>query len=44
MKSNNNKKTLVYDITFRTTEKGFNFLKMYSEIGELLQTKTIKND
>ena len=24
--------------TFRTTEKGLNFLKMHSEIGELLQT------
>jgi predicted transcriptional regulator len=29
--------------TFKTTEKGFNYLKMYSEIGELLQqTTTIK--
>ena len=24
--------------TFRTTEKGLNFLKMHNEIGELLQT------
>ena len=24
--------------TYRTTEKGINFLKIYSEIGELLQT------
>jgi predicted transcriptional regulator len=29
--------------TYKTTEKGLNFLKMYSEIGELLQTTTIKN-
>jgi predicted transcriptional regulator len=25
--------------TFKTTEKGLNFLKMHNEIGELLQTK-----
>ena len=30
--------------TFKTTEKGLNFLKMNNEIGELLQTTTIKND
>ena len=31
--------------TFRTTEKGLNFLKMYREMTELLQTITIsKND
>jgi predicted transcriptional regulator len=31
--------------TFKTTEKGFNYLKTNSEIGELLQqTTTIKND
>jgi predicted transcriptional regulator len=31
--------------TFKTTEKGFNFLKMQNEMGELLQqTTTIKND
>jgi predicted transcriptional regulator len=24
--------------TYKTTEKGLNFLKMYNEIGELLQT------
>ena len=30
--------------TFRTTEKGLNFLKMHNEIGELLQTTAIKND
>ena len=30
--------------TFLTTEKGFNFLKMNNEIGELLQTTTIKKD
>jgi len=30
--------------TFRTTEKGLNFLKMYNAIGELLQTTAIKND
>ncbi|HEX2407504.1 MAG TPA: winged helix-turn-helix domain-containing protein [Nitrososphaeraceae archaeon] len=29
--------------TYKTTEKGLNFLKIYNEIGELLQT-TIKND
>ena len=29
--------------TFRTTEKGLNFLKMHNEMGELLQTK-VKND
>ena len=26
--------------TFKTTEKGLNFLKMHNEIGELLQTTT----
>ena len=30
--------------TFKTTEKGLNFLKMHNEIGELLQTTTVKND
>ena len=30
--------------TFKTTEKGLIFLKMNNEIGELLQTTTIKND
>ena len=31
--------------TFRTTEKGLNFLKMHNEMAELLQTATInKND
>jgi predicted transcriptional regulator len=30
--------------TFKTTEKGFNYLKMHNEMGELLQpTITIKN-
>ena len=29
--------------TFRTTEKGLNFLKMHNEIGELLQTTTNYN-
>ena len=28
--------------TFKTTEKGLNFLKMHNEIGELLQTPTNK--
>jgi predicted transcriptional regulator len=28
--------------TFKTTEKGLNYLKMNNEIGELLQTTTIK--
>ena len=33
--------------TYKTTEKGLNYIKMYSEIGELLQqqqTTTVKND
>ena len=31
--------------TFKTTEKGFNYLKTHSGIGELLQQTTIiKND
>jgi predicted transcriptional regulator len=31
--------------TFKTTEKGLNYLKMQNEMGELLQqTTTIKND
>ena len=30
--------------TYKTTEKGLNFLKMNNKIGELLQTTTIKND
>ncbi|MGE0243508.1 MAG: winged helix-turn-helix domain-containing protein [Nitrososphaeraceae archaeon] len=30
--------------TFRTTEKGLNFLKMYHEIGDLLHTTTIKKE
>jgi predicted transcriptional regulator len=30
--------------TYKTTEKGLNFLKMNNEIGELLQTITVKND
>jgi predicted transcriptional regulator len=31
--------------TFKTTEKGLNYLTVYNEIGELLQqTTTIKND
>ncbi|MDF2737059.1 MAG: hypothetical protein K0S93_915 [Nitrososphaeraceae archaeon] len=29
--------------TFKTTEKGLNFLKMNNQIGELLQTTTITN-
>ena len=29
--------------TFKTTEKGLNFLKMHNEIGELLQT-AVRND
>ena len=27
---------------FKTTEKGLNYLKMHTEIGELLQTTTLK--
>ena len=31
--------------TYKTTEKGLNYLKTYNEIGELLQqSNTIKND
>ena len=31
--------------TYKTTEKGLNFLKMHNDIGKLLQTTTIiKND
>ena len=32
--------------TFKTTEKGLNYIKMYREIGELFQqqTTTVKND
>ena len=29
--------------TYRTTEKGFNLLKMHNEIGELLHTPTIES-
>jgi predicted transcriptional regulator len=29
--------------TFKTTEKGLNYLRMNNDIGELLQTSTIKN-
>jgi predicted transcriptional regulator len=32
---------LVGTRTFKTTEKGLNFLKMHNEMGELLQTTTI---
>ena len=30
--------------TYKTTEKGLHFLKMYNEIAELLQVTTVKND
>jgi len=30
--------------TYKTTEKGLNYLKMNNEIGELLQTTTMKNE
>ena len=30
--------------TYKTTEKGLNFLKMHSEMAELLQKTTIGND
>ena len=30
--------------TYKTTEKGLHFLKMYNEIAELLQVITVKND
>jgi len=30
--------------TYKTTEKGFNFLKMHNEIRELLPQTTIKNN
>jgi predicted transcriptional regulator len=29
--------------TYKTTEKGFNLLKMHNEIGELLQSPTIES-
>ena len=29
---------------FKTTEKGLTFLKMYNEIGELINATTVKND
>ena len=29
--------------TYKTTEKGFNLLKMHNKIGELLQTPTIES-
>ncbi|MDP9489709.1 MAG: winged helix-turn-helix domain-containing protein, partial [Thermoproteota archaeon] len=29
--------------TYKTTEKGFNLLKMHNEIGELLHTPTIES-
>ena len=30
--------------TFKTTEKGLNFLKTHNEIGELLQQTTLENN
>jgi predicted transcriptional regulator len=30
--------------TFKTTEKGLNFLKMHNEMAELLQTTTSENN
>jgi predicted transcriptional regulator len=30
--------------TFKTTEKGLNYLKMHNEIGELLQQTTMDNN
>jgi len=30
--------------TFKTTEKGLNFLKTHNEIGELLQETTLENN
>ena len=30
--------------TYKITEKGINYIKTYHEIGELLQTKAIKNE
>ena len=30
--------------TFKTTEKGLNFLKMHNEMGELLQQTTMDNN
>ena len=30
--------------TFKTTEKGLNYLKMHNEMAELLQTTTIENN
>jgi predicted transcriptional regulator len=40
---NNLLEYLVGTQTYKTTEKGLNFLKIYNEIGELLQN-TVKND
>jgi hypothetical protein len=31
-------------LTFKTTEKGLNYLKMHNEIGELLQQTTMENN
>ena len=30
--------------TFKTTEKGLNYIKMHNEIGELLKVNTVKNN
>ena len=30
--------------TYKTTEKGLNYLKKHNEIGELLKATTVKND
>ena len=30
--------------TFKTTEKGLNYIKMHNEIGELLKVTTVKNN
>ena len=30
--------------TYKTTEKGLHFLKMYNEMAELLQVTTVKSD
>ena len=30
--------------TYKTTEKGLNYIKMHNEIGELLKVNTVKNN
>ena len=32
------------ELTYKTTEKGLNLLKMHNEMAELLQVTAVKND